>query len=66
MFRGRGLLAFDETGLSDPYVLLRVGSVQHQTDVVFHSLAPIWNESFLFNLNSTGTDLHLTVVNTDL
>ena len=65
MFRGLDLLAFDETGTSDPYVLLRIGSIQHQTDVIYHSLAPTWNENFLFSINSLDKDLHLTVVDKD-
>jgi Ca2+-dependent lipid-binding protein len=65
MFRGVDLLAFDETGTSDPYVLMRIGSIQHQTDVIYHSLAPMWNENFLFSINSIDKDLHLTVVDKD-
>ncbi|KAL5259389.1 hypothetical protein ACHWQZ_G009739 [Mnemiopsis leidyi] len=65
MFRGVDLLAFDETGTSDPYVLLRIGSIQHQTDVIYHSLAPTWNENFMFSVNSLDKDLHLTVVDKD-
>ena len=65
MFRGVDLLAFDETGTSDPYVLLRIGSIQHQTDVIYHSLAPTWNENFMFSINSLDKDLHLTVVDKD-
>ena len=65
MFRGSDLLAFDETGTSDPYVLLRIGSIQHQTDVIYHSLAPMWNENFMFSINSLDKDLHLTVVDKD-
>ena len=65
MFRGLDLLAFDDTGTSDPYVLLRIGSIQHQTDVIYHSLAPMWNENFMFSINSLDKDLHLTVVDKD-
>ena len=65
MFRGRDLLAFDETGFSDPYVLLRLGSIQHQTDVVYRSLAPTWNQNFMFSLASINQDIHMTIVDKD-
>ena len=46
VLKARGLAARDASGLSDPYVLLRVGSVQLRTKTIVESLEPVWDETF--------------------
>ena len=65
VFRASNLPPFDETGLSDPFVLLRIGSLQYQTDVVLNTLNPVWDELFVFNVTSLEQELCFTVVDDD-
>lgn len=43
----RDLLPKDDNGLSDPYVVLKVGRTQCRTKVVRKCLNPTFNESFV-------------------
>ena len=43
----KDLLPKDDNGLSDPYVVLKVGRTQCRTKVVRKSLNPTFNESFV-------------------
>ena len=45
----RGLRAADSNGLSDPYVVVRLGDAAEQTRVVPECLDPDWNETFVFS-----------------
>jgi len=47
--RGKGLLAADKNGFSDPFVKLALGSEQYKSTIVKKSLNPEWNESFHWN-----------------
>eukprot|EP00277_Geminigera_cryophila_P039398 CAMPEP_0173098058 /NCGR_PEP_ID=MMETSP1102-20130122/34434_1 /TAXON_ID=49646 /ORGANISM="Geminigera sp., Strain Caron Lab Isolate" /LENGTH=119 /DNA_ID=CAMNT_0013990341 /DNA_START=373 /DNA_END=731 /DNA_ORIENTATION=- len=44
------LMAKDRVGTSDPFVTVRLGSVTHTTKVVAKTLAPHWNETWIFDL----------------
>jgi len=44
------LMAKDRGGTSDPFVAVRLGSVTHTTKVVAKTLAPHWNETWIFDL----------------
>ena len=43
----KDLLPKDDNGLSDPYVILKVGRTQCRTKVVRKNLNPTFNESFV-------------------
>ena len=47
----RGLPSSDLSGLADPYVSVTCGSEQGLTAVVYQTLAPRWNETFVFANN---------------
>lgn len=46
---GNGLLAMDGNGLSDPYCMVKLGSVSHRTSTMKETLSPVWNEVFLLH-----------------
>ena len=44
----RGLRAADMNGLSDPYCKVALGARRVRTKVILESLAPRWDETFVF------------------
>ena len=50
------LKAIDSNGLSDPYCILKVNNQKKTTSVVGECLNPLWNEYFVFYLNSLNYD----------
>ncbi|NWU25126.1 ESYT3 protein, partial [Dyaphorophyia castanea] len=53
-------------GKSDPYALLRVGTVQHRSRTVSRDLNPIWNETFEFVVHEVpGQDLEVDLYDED-
>ncbi|XP_029815748.1 extended synaptotagmin-3 [Manacus vitellinus] len=53
-------------GKSDPYALLRVGTVQHRSKTVSRDLNPIWNETFEFVVHEVpGQDLEVDLYDED-
>ena len=54
MVGARGLRAADSNGLSDPYVVVRLGDAAEQTRVVPECLDPDWNETFVFSAAQVG------------
>ncbi|NXU85253.1 ESYT3 protein, partial [Xiphorhynchus elegans] len=53
-------------GKSDPYALLRVGTVQHRSKTVSRDLNPIWNETFEFVVHELpGQDLEVDLYDED-
>ena len=44
----KGLMAADRNGLSDPYVILRLGNSRRRSKVVPMNLNPVWEEEFGF------------------
>ncbi|KAM6070248.1 extended synaptotagmin-3 isoform 1-T1 [Chlamydotis macqueenii] len=53
-------------GKSDPYALLRVGTVQYRSKTVSRDLNPIWNETFEFVVHEVpGQDLEVDLYDED-
>ncbi|XP_048164933.1 extended synaptotagmin-3 isoform X4 [Corvus hawaiiensis] len=53
-------------GKSDPYTLLRVGTVQYRSKTVSRDLNPIWNETFEFVVHEVpGQDLEVDLYDED-
>ncbi|NXQ57735.1 ESYT3 protein, partial [Anthoscopus minutus] len=53
-------------GKSDPYALLRVGTVQYRSKTVSRDLNPIWNETFEFVIHEVpGQDLEVDLYDED-
>ena len=50
--RGRGLLAKDSNGTSDPYLVLQYEKQRHKTKVVSKNLNPVWEEKLLLLVNT--------------
>ena len=50
------LKAIDSNGLSDPYCVLKVNNQKKTTSVVGECLNPLWNEYFIFDINSLYYD----------
>ncbi|UJR23948.1 hypothetical protein I4U23_026916 [Adineta vaga] len=53
--KARALLASDDTGLSDPFLSITVGTVTQTTPILLQSLCPQWNVTLAFsNLMHVG------------
>ncbi|CAG8598451.1 8151_t:CDS:10 [Ambispora gerdemannii] len=52
VIQAQGLAAKDRNGLSDPYVVVTIGDVTYQTQVINKNLSPRWDASFDTSLNS--------------
>ena len=64
---GRNLKAMDSNGMSDPYVIARVGTAEFVTKIKFRTLNPVWNETFQLELLAKEyVDVRLTVMDNDL
>ena len=58
------LINADIVGVSDPYVIFRLGQQQMKSKTISNNLNPIWNEMIMFSWN--GTDLlHIHVWDED-
>lgn len=67
ILEGRNLKAMDSNGLSDPYVIVRVGKAEFITSIKFRTLNPVWNETFELELLAKDyVDVRLTVMDNDL
>jgi len=65
--KAMGLAAMDRGGTSDPYVTIKVGSQSEQkTTVQKKTLAPVWDESFSFRVESMDDALVLQVWDKDM
>ena len=53
----KNLIAKDDNGFSDPYVILKVGGKQHRTKVIPRTLFPEFNESFVLFVLSLASSL---------
>ena len=67
ILEGRNLKSMDSNGLSDPYVIVRVGKREHVTKIKYRTLNPVWNETFELQLPAKEyVDVRLTVMDNDL
>ena len=57
MVQARRLQAADSNGLSDPYVVVKVGSHSARSRTVLKSLEPHWNETMAFGADSVAEAL---------
>ena len=63
----RGLLAMDTNNLSDPYVIVSLGTRKHMTRVCRKTLEPVFDETFAFEVGSLqGEYVTFTVMDWDL
>ena len=51
------LKSVDSNGLSDPYCILKIGNQKRTTSIIPECLNPIWDEYFIFELNSLFFDV---------
>ncbi|XP_051565654.1 fer-1-like protein 6 [Myxocyprinus asiaticus] len=58
MYQARGLIAADNTGLSDPFAWVSFLSNSQSTGIVKQTLTPTWNQMLLFNNVSLCGGLH--------
>ncbi|EKX40233.1 hypothetical protein GUITHDRAFT_113712 [Guillardia theta CCMP2712] len=61
LLRANRLPKCDHFGLSDPYVMVRVGHVQRQSSVVYCSLDPVWGDEMTFEVDGRMERLELRV-----
>jgi len=67
ILEGRNLKAMDSNGLSDPYIIVRVGKTEFVTKIKYRTLNPVWNETFELQLPAKEyVDVRLTVMDNDL
>jgi Ca2+-dependent lipid-binding protein len=67
LVEGKGLLAGDYTGKSDPYVIFQLGENKYTSKSKTQTLNPTWNETFTFKGKFKETDiLHFKVWDWDL
>lgn len=48
IIEGRGLLAADANGLSDPYCIIKFKNAKRKTKIISRSLTPHWGETIIF------------------
>ena len=51
------VLAMDDGGVSDPFAKARWGSLECTTEVVYETVNPEWNETFVFNLGACKDEI---------
>ncbi len=49
--KGEDLPALDPMGTSDPYCIMKLGRDVQQTSVQYKTLSPLWNETFVFEVD---------------
>ena len=57
IIRAYNLKAVDSNGLSDPYCILKINNQKKSTSVVGECLNPLWDEYFVFDINSINYDV---------
>ncbi|KAK9808833.1 hypothetical protein WJX72_004641 [[Myrmecia] bisecta] len=66
LVRANDLPAADSTGVSDPYVKLKLMSEKHKSTIKPKTLAPVWDEKFEWlNVPKEGSQLTLEVFDND-
>jgi len=53
---GSNLPKMDYLGLSDPYVNICVGDCIEKTDIQYYTLFPVWDQLFLFKVDTSYSD----------
>jgi Ca2+-dependent lipid-binding protein len=61
----RDLKPMDMEGTSDPYVVLQIEDQKIETNYKKSTLAPVWNESFTFDIIHGKEPLKITVMDKD-
>ena len=61
----RDLKPMDVDGTSDPYVVLEIENQKIETNYKKSTLAPVWNESFTFEITHGREPLRVTVFDKD-
>lgn len=61
----RDLKPMDMDGTSDPYVVLEIEDQRIETNYKKSTLAPVWNESFTFDIMHGKEPLKITVMDKD-
>ena len=61
-----GLLAMDDGGTSDPYVLVKVDQIEQKTSVKLETLNPKWEENFSFAIKSMESEVTLEMWDEDI
>lgn len=61
----RDLKPMDMDGTSDPFVVLKIENQQIETNYKKSTLAPVWNESFTFDIVHGREPLVVTVMDKD-
>jgi len=51
VIEARDLMPMDLNGFSDPFVILSIGDDTIQTTYKKNDLNPVWNESFIFEID---------------
>ena len=63
VLEARDLIPIDKFSTVDPYVILQLGNNRFQTDIIFNSLNPFFNESFSIPVeNWRESTLYICVV----
>ena len=62
----KDLIPMDRNGLSDPYVVLELGSQREQTKYIRETLNPVWNEEFAFNIETGDETIKVEVWDKDV
>lgn len=61
----RDLKPMDMEGVSDPYVILEIEDQRIETNYKKSTLAPVWNESFTFDIMHGKEPLRISVMDKD-
>ena len=62
----RDLKPMDMEDTSDPYVILMIEDQRIETNYKKSTLAPVWNESFTFDIQNGRDSLKVTVMDKDI
>ena len=52
--KAESLLAMDSGGVSDPFATARWGALECTTEIVYSTVDPVWDETFVFDLGGVG------------
>jgi len=55
--KGNNLAAKDSNGLSDPYVIVKLGEESFKTKTIMKTLSPVWQETAVFTVSADIDEL---------